>query len=410
MPAEESHPGAGDVVDESPDHTSPARHRRRFLIWLVVILAFVGVFWWVLRGRQTATRRAVTAPVTIMTATAAQGDMPVYLDAIGTVTPVYTNSIASQVAGQVVAVRYKEGQLVRKGDPLIDIDPRPFRATLLQAQGTLQRDTQLLAQAKMDLERYRAAWAKKAISKQQLDDQEKLVLQDEGTVKTDQGAVQFASVQLKYCHLVAPITGRVGLRLVDPGNVVAANGATTLAVITQLQPITAVFTVSEDNLSEVLEQTRYGKQLPVDLFNRTKAKQLASGKLITVDNQIDTTTGTVKLRALFDNEDNALFPNQFVNTRLLVKVLRDVTTVPSSAIQHASDATFVYVISDAHAHVQHVKTGVTDGDVTQVDGIAPGTVVANSGFEKLQEGSPVAITRQTPVPSAPSAPSARRAP
>ncbi len=406
MPADDTHPGVGgsDRADARP------RRRRRFVIWLLVLLAFGVAFWWVLRGHQPPTRRVTMAPVAIATATAKLGDLPVRLDAIGTVTPVYTTSITSQVAGQIIAVNYTEGQLVHQGDPLVDIDPRPFQATLLQAQGTLQHDTHVLAQAKMDLERYRAAWAKRAIAKQQLDDQEKLVLQVEGTVKADRGAVQFDAVQLRYCHITAPITGRVGLRLVDPGNIVAANGTPTLVVITQLQPITAIFTISEDNVSQVLEQANHGVGLAVDLFDRTNSKRLASGTLITVDNQIDTTTGTLKLRAIFDNQDGALFPNQFVNSRLLVRQLRDVTMVPSSAIQHAGQAALVYVLRDGHAHVQHVTAGVTDGDWTQVEGIAPGTVVANSSFDKLQDGSPVTINAPPPSSGAPTAPTARRSP
>jgi multidrug efflux system membrane fusion protein len=332
--------------------------------------------------------------VTVVATAARQANLPVYLDAIGTVTPVYTDLISSQVTGQVVAVHYKEGQIVHRGAPLVEIDPRPFEATLLQAQGALERDTQVLAQARMDLARYRAAWAKRAIAKQQLDDQEKLVLQTEGTVKNDRGTVRFDQVQLDFCHITAPITGRVGLRLIDPGNVVNAGSATTLAVITQLQPISVVFTVSEDDLGPVLEQTRRGGPLRVDALDRVKSRRLASGTLLTIDNQIDTTTGTVKLRALFDNQDELLFPNQFVNTRLVVRTVEAATTLPSSAVQHDGEDTFVYVIEAGHARVRHVKAGLVEGDLTEVDGIAPGTLVANGSFEKLQDGAPVTIVNR----------------
>jgi membrane fusion protein, multidrug efflux system len=281
--------------------------------------------------------------------------------------------------------------VVTRGTPLVDIDPRPFQATLLQAQGTLERDTHVLEQARMDLERYRAAWDKRAISKQQLDDQEKLVLQTEGTVKNDRGALQFDQVQLAYCHITAPIDGRVGLRLVDPGNLVTAGAATTLVVITQQQPISVVFTVSEDNLGDVVTQVREAHELPVLAFDRVRARQLASGTLTTIDNQIDTTTGTVKLRATFDNADEALFPNQFVNTKLLVRTLAGVTLVPSSAIQHDGTTAFVYAIANGRATVRQVTPGATEGDRSAVDGIPPGTVVANSSFEKLQDGSRVAV-------------------
>jgi multidrug efflux system membrane fusion protein len=324
--------------------------------------------------------------------TAAKGAIGVYLDAIGTVTPVYTDSITSQVNGLVTAVHYKEGQLVSKGDPLIDIDSRPYRATLLQAQGALERDQNILAQAQMDLERYRAAWARNAIAKQILDDQEKLVLQEEGTVKNDQGAVQYDQIQVEYCHITAPIAGRVGLRLVDPGNVVQSSGTATLAVITQLEPITVIFTIPEDSLGPVQVRLQKKAMLAVDALDRTAQTKIASGKLLTLDNQIDTTTGTVKGRAQFDNKNDALFPNQFVNTRLLVNTLQGVTLIPASAIQQNGQASFVYVIQDNVAHMRSIKAGVTDGGMTQVDGINPGDVVANSSFDKLQDNIAVVVS------------------
>jgi len=334
----------------------------------------------------------------VTSATAQKGDIGVYLDAIGTVTPVYTDLITSQVNGLVVAVHYEEGQRVRKDDPLIDIDSRPYRATLLQAQGALERDENLLAQAQMDLERYRAAWARNAIAKQVLDDQEKLVLQYKGAVKNDQGTLQFDQIQVDYCHITAPIAGRVGLRLVDPGNVVQSAGAVTLAVITQLEPITIIFTIPEDSLGQVEDRLRQKAKLTVDAFDRTARTKIARGELLTLDNQIDTTTGTVKGRALFDNKNDALFPNQFVNTRLLVNTLQGVTLIPASAIQQNGQASFVYVIENNVAHRRGIKRGVTDGGVTQVEGINPGDVVANSSFDKLQDNAAVVVsTKPAPV-------------
>jgi multidrug efflux system membrane fusion protein len=368
------------------------RRRRRFIIWAVVLVAFAGVFWWALRGHEAAQSKHGVAPPpapTVVTTTARQVDLPIYLDAIGTVTPVYTDAITSQVTGRVMTVHYAEGQLVRAGAPLLDIDPRPFAAMLLQAEGTFERDQHALEQAQMDLERYRAAWAQHAIAKQQLDDQEKVALSAQGTVKLDQGVVDYDRVQLAYCHITSPINGRVGLRLVDPGNVVVANATTALAVITQLQPISVVFPISEDQLGDVLAQPDHGANLRVDVYDRARVHELATGKLITIDNQIDTTTGTVRLRARFDNADDALFPNQFVNARLLVRTLRGVTVVPASAIQHNGDTSFVYVIADGHARVQNVTPGAVEGDTQQVTGIAPGTVVANSSFEKLRDKAPV---------------------
>ncbi len=345
------------------------------------------------RHVEDAKKPAPAPPkINITTATATKGNIGVYLDAIGTVTPVYTDSITSQVSGPVIAVHFKEGQLVSKGDPLIDIDPRPYQAMLLQAQGALERDQNVLAQAQMDVERYRAAWARNAIAKQILDDQEKLVLQEEGTVKNDQGVVQFDQIQVEYCHIVAPIAGRVGLRLVDPGNVVQTDGTTPLAVITQLDPITVIFTVPEDSLGPVEARLRKKAKLPVDAFDRAGQTKLASGNLLTLDNQIDTTTGTVKGRAVFDNKNDALFPNQFVNTRLLVNTLQGVTVVPASAIQQNGQASFVYVIQNNVAHMRSVKPGVTDAGQTEVDGINPGDVVANSSFDKLQDNIAVAVS------------------
>lgn len=389
-----------------PDHPLPARgsesHRPkvvRVVMWIVLLLVFALAFVLVLR-HQDNSKKAAPAPVkiTVTTATAQKGDIGVYIDSIGTVTPVYTASISSQVNGMVVAVHYKEGQLVGKGDPLIDIDSRPYRATLLQAQGILDRDENVLAQARLDMERYRAAWARNAIAKQLLDDQEKLVLQDEGTVKNDQGAVQFDQIQVGYCHITAPIAGRVGLRLVDPGNVVQSGGTATLVVITQLKPITIIFTIPEDNLGQVQPRLHAKAKLNVDAFDRTAQKKIASGLLLTLDNQIDTTTGTVRARAVFDNKNEGLFPNQFVNTRLLVNTLQGVTLIPASAIQQNGQASFVYVIQNNIAHMRSIKPGVTDGGVTQVVGINLGDVVANSSFDKLQDNvAVVASTKPSPA-------------
>lgn len=404
MPSDSNeHPPIG------PDHQLPASttakpsHKTsRIVVWVIILLVFAIGFFLVLRHRDNtpkpSRRGAAGGVASITTATAQKGDIGVYLDAIGTVTPVHTASITSQVNGAVIAVHYREGQLVHQGDPLIDIDPRIYRATLLQAEGILERDENLLAQAKMDLDRYREAWSRNAIPKQTLDDQEKIVLQEQGTVRNDQGAVQLAQVQVGYCHITAPFTGRVGLRLVDPGNVVQSSGGTTLAVITEIQPITVIFTIAEDHLGQVQPRLRQGTKLPVFVFDRTAQTQIAKGTLLTLDNQIDTTTGTVKARAVFDNKDAALFPNQFVNARLLVDTLRGVTLIPSSAIQHNGQEAFVYVIQNNTAHLRSVKPGVTNEGTTEVEGINPGDVVANSSFEKLQDKEKVSIS-QKPIPS-----------
>ncbi len=411
---------AADINEHSAignDHQLPAfasRHNGlHVLMWILLLLIVAVPLLLVLRHRAEAKKEAaaakhVTPGITITSATAKTGNIGVYLDAIGTVTPVYTDSITSQVNGLVEAVHYKEGQRVRVGDPLVDIDPRPYRALLMQAQGALERDQSLLAQAQMDLERYRAAWARNAIAKQTLDDQEKLVHQYEGTVKNDEGNVQYDQVQLDYCHITAPIAGRLGFRLVDPGNVVQSAGTVTLAVITQLEPITVIFTIPEDSLGPVEARLKVGVKLPVDAFDRTALVKIASGQLLTLDNLIDTTTGTVKGRAQFANADDALFPNQFVNTRLLVNTLKGVTVIPSSAIQQNGQASFVYLIQSNFAHMVSIKPGVTDGGLTQVEpitpgakGINPGDVVANSSFDKLQDKVKVAISNKPAASSNP---------
>ena len=404
MPAEMKGRAAvgADHQLSGPAVPPPRPNTVRVIIWsaLILVLALVFLLVWHLMGAKKAAPAA--KKITVTSATATKGDIGVYLDAIGTVTPVYTASITSQVTGLVVAVHFTEGQRVAKGDPLVDIDPRPFRATLLQAEGALERDENVLAQAEMDVVRYRIAWGRRAIAKQILDDQEKLVLQDRGTVKNDQGMVDFAKVQLDFCHITAPIAGRVGLRLVDPGNVVQSAGTVTLAVITQLEPITVVFTIPEDSIAQVQAGMRKYASLTVDAFDRTAMTKIASGKLLTLDNQIDTTTGTVKGRALFNNEDDALFPNQFVNTRLLVNTLLGVTLLPSGAIQQNGQASFAYVIKNNVVQMRSIKPGVTEGGVTQVEGVNPGEVVATSSFDKLQDKAAVNVMNK-PVAASPTA-------
>ncbi len=387
-----------------PDHQlpPPARSRGvRVLVWVLILVGFGLIFWIVLHHKAAVPasrgRRALGGTVTLTTVTATKGDIGVYLQAIGTVTPVHTDTITSQASGLITQVNFREGQMVSRGERLIQIDPRIYRAQMLAAQGALERDTGLLAQARMDLARYQAAWARNAIAKQLLDDQEKIVQQYEGTVKADQGTLQLDRVNLSYCDITAPISGRVGLRLVDPGNVVQGGSTTPLVVITQLQPITIVFTIPEDNVGEVEDQIRQGKQLSVSALDRSDQHQLASGKLLTLDNQIDTTTGTLKLRAIFNNRDNALFPNLFVNARLLVRTINGATLIPSSAIQYNGDEAFVYVIKNETAHIVDITPGVTDSGVSEViKGVQPGDVVADSSFEKLQNGSPIAISK-TPI-------------
>jgi multidrug efflux system membrane fusion protein len=385
--------GPRDLMDSAE---SPQGPRRRWIGWaggiLVLALGTTCAFRSCKGGQggQGAGRGRSAGPVTASLETATKGDLGVYLNALGTVTPECTTAITPLAGGVLTAVHYTEGQQVRKGDRLVDIDPRPYQAQVLQAEGALERDTQLLAQAQMDLERYRAAWARNGINKQLLEDQEKLVAQTRGTVKNDQGTLAFDRIQLGYCTLTAPISGRVGLRLVDPGNVVQANSTTPLAVVTQERPTTVVFTLPEDDLGQVQARMRQAHTLPVEVWDRAQATRLSEGRLLSLDNQIDTTTGTVKLRARFDNGDGRLFPNQFVNTRLRVDTLHDATLVPTGAIQHNGQVAFLYVVgADGIASVQNVTALGTDGGLTAVAGLAPGAVVATSSFEKLQAGSKV---------------------
>ncbi|HET6208042.1 MAG TPA: efflux RND transporter periplasmic adaptor subunit [Terracidiphilus sp.] len=380
---------------------APVKKRRHIWVWFVVLLVFALTFYWVIqhqqKGQAAATgggRRAMGGSVPVTIATARNGAIGVYDDAIGTVTPIHTASMTAQVTGVITAVHFKEGQFVKTGDPLIDIDCRQYEAQLAQAEGTLERDRNLVAQSEMDRDRYQQAWSKNAISRQILEDQEKLVLQEKGTVKTDEGVVAYDQVQVGYCHIKSPIDGRVGLRLVDPGNLVTANSTTTLVVVTELHPITVIFTLAEDALPAVLTQVRSGRQqLKVEALDRAQQGHLATGKLTSIDNQIDTTTGTIKLRAEFDNRDGMLFPNQFVNTRLLVKTLDNQILIPSSAIQHNGSQDFVYVIADNKAAMRTVKVGTSDKGETAVQGIKAGDVVANSSFEKLQNGSQITISK-----------------
>lgn len=385
----------------APNGVPPARKRRHWVL-IGVAVAFVVVLLLILvrkpKGGATPDEADATRPVTIHTATTRTGDMGVYVEALGTVTPVSTVNVYSQVNGTVDAVHYTEGQMVRRGDPLIDIDPRGYQAQLQQAEGTLQHDRGVLAQAEMDLARYKEAASAEAISRQQYEDQRLTVEQDRGTVKNDEGQVRYAQVQLSYCHITSPISGRIGLRLVDPGNVVFSGSGSSIAVITQLQPITVVFNVAEDNLAQVHDEIFRRASLPVDVFDRSQQTKLATGKLLTLDNQVDTSTGTVRFRGQFDNAQSNLYPNQFVNARLLVKTLNNVVLVPTAALQHNGTQAFVYVAAGGAVSMRNVNELSTENELSAVSGVEAGTTVAVSSFDKLQDGSKVTI-QNTPAPA-----------
>jgi multidrug efflux system membrane fusion protein len=379
---------------------------RWLIVLLVVCLIAVGIYLLFNKEKSRAAKqgqKASTPAVPVVAIETKKTDFNVYLTGLGSVTPVNTVTVRTRVDGQLMEVLFKEGQIVNSGELLARIDPRPFEVQLTQAEGQMARDMAQLKNAQLDVERYRVLWEEDSVQKQLLDTQEALVRQLEGALKTDQGQIDGAKLNLVYCRITSPITGRIGLRLVDPGNIVHATDTNGLIVITQLQPITVIFPLPEDNLPQILARLRTGSPLPVEAYDRAMKQKLATGSLLTVDNQIDPTTGTVRLKAIFPNEKNELFPNQFVNARLLVNIVHGVTVIPSPAIQRGPQGAFVYVIkADRTAMVRPIGVGeVQEGEVSVRTGLSPGELVVVDGADRLREGTRVDLRSQSngPLPT-----------
>jgi multidrug efflux system membrane fusion protein len=394
-----------------PADIPPATRKRSWLgssFGLLLVLLIVGglVAWVIYRAERPAppTGRFQSAgPMPVGTAKVEKGDMPIILSALGTVTPLAVVTVKTQINGQLIEVAFREGQMVNKGDFLAQIDPRPYQVALEQAQGQLAKDQAALKNAQVDLARYKTLVAQNSIARQTLDTQAALVQQNIGTVQADQAQVDTQKLNLTYCRIVAPVGGRVGLRQVDQGNYVQTSDANGLVVITQLQPISVIFTLPEDNLPSVMRRTKGGNSLPVTAYDRTGATKLGEGKLQTIDNQIDTSTGTVKLRAIFDNPDQMLFPNQFVNVKLLVDTRQDASLVPTAAVQRGAPGTFVYVVEpDNTVTAQPVTLGPSDSQhVSITKGVQPGQTVVTDGADRLKDGGKVSLAEGGPAKSAP---------
>jgi membrane fusion protein, multidrug efflux system len=376
--------------------TTPPRKKKHVLAWALVLLVCVVLLLPLLHRTKTTQdmnfRFGNNGNAEVNIATAAVGSMDIYLDALGTVTPQNTVNVYSLVSGRVLSVNYREGQMVEKGQLLAEIDPKPYEAQLKQAEGTLKRDQAALEQARTDLKRYQDALQENALAQQTVFDQEQTVKQYEGTVQNDEGAIEYDKIQLGYCRITAPISGRIGLRLVDPGNTIFSGSSSTIGVITQLHPITVVFSIPEDRVLQVQKRLASGESLKVDLYDRAQTSKLTTGALLTLDNAVDTTTGTVRLRALFDNASGMLFPNQFVNARLRVDTLKNALLIPTVAIQYNGQQAFVYTIGENNtANVRNITVVNSEQNQSAVQGLQAGERIITSNFDRVEDGAQVTI-------------------
>lgn len=378
-----------DQSKHTPNHSSQYLRRYRVALSIVLLVFAALVLFYFFHGKKLPEKPAASVVVSPVESK----NMPVYITAIGNVVAVSTITVKTQINGLLMKVHFKEGQLVKKGEPLADIDDRPLLAQLTQYQGQLVRDEALLANALIDLKRYQRLWKQDSVSEQTLATQQALVKQYQGSVETDKGLIANTQVSLIWSHITAPIDGRLGLRLVDEGNLVQTTDTNGLVVITSLNPITVIFTLPEDDVPRLLPQILAGKRIEAEAWDRQEKTLLATGAILTIDNQIDTSTGTVKLRAQFDNKDLKLFPNQFVNIKLLVERLPHATTVPASAIQHGSKGDFVYLLNkDSTVSSKPVTTGESSRDLTIVQqGLLPGQQVVTEGADRLANGSRVRV-------------------
>ncbi len=386
------------AMDTADDISSGKKKQWLPILLVVLILAGAGgyIFWRIkaFAAIENQRRQQAPPPVSVLAEPAGKENMSAYLTGIGSVTPINTVTVKSRVDGQLMEVFFKEGQLVTRGALLATIDPRPFQVQLIQAEGQMARDQELLKNARLDLSRYQTLWAQNSIPRQQLDTQDALARQYEAAVKIDQGQIENARLQLIYSRITAPASGRVGLRQVDPGNMIHASDAGGIVVITQIEPISVIFSLPEDVIPQIVARLKHpGSFPPVEAYDRDMKEKLATGVLSTVDNQIDPATGTVKLRAVFSNHQNELFPNQFVNVRLLIAVEHDAVTVPSSAIQRSPQGTFVYVVKpDKTVTMQPVTTGLIQSEKASImAGVKEGDLVVVDGTERLRNGSRVEL-------------------